>query len=230
MESPLRAWTAAAALVQRQSRSWGLWLGLGLVMALSPLWSWGQSSLGPWVGADPAWQPLVVGPLVGSYMGSKWCFSGSFVALRLGRGERVLNRVLVVGVCVGAFAAAARLGSWASLPSQPGAGPSALVGWLWTTALWTALIACLLSFTTGAGRCFLAAVTLAWWIPAVLPPSFLAAVPRALRQLAVGGPEIAAPQEPSAWLADTALVAGLLLLAWAPRRATPRSHEVRHPR
>lgn len=109
-------------------------------------------------------------------------------------------------------------------------GPHASVAdWAWSGAAATAFACSLAPHVRSPGRCVLATVALAWWIPAVLPPSFLAVVPRALRHPLLGGLEVAAPRDPSAWLADAALVAGLLLLAWAPQRATPRGDEVRHP-
>lgn len=126
------------------------------------------------------------------------------------------------------FGAAALVGeTWA----QPdGVAQSELwVRWALSSAVLSALACALLSWSVGPRRSFLATLALAWWIPAVLPPSFLRAVPRVLRSTFENAGAVAIASEPRGWLADTALVAGLLLLAWAPRRATGRGHEVRHP-
>ena len=213
-----------ALLLGACARSWGPWTAC--VAALTVGWSTRMAGvlLGPWLSTSHATQAPPIGWLIGLYMGL-YCISRiNFAVDRLGTGVRTWSRFVFVGLHVGGAGGAAWVGAGGEI--WTGTSPLALV---WGTVLISALAACLAPHLSGPGRATLATVALAWWIPAVLPPSFLVVVLRALRSLLVVGPEVAVPSEPRAWMADTALVAGLLLLAWAPRRATPRHDEVRHP-
>jgi hypothetical protein len=205
-------------------RDWSLWMACLVALTVGPWTRLAGEAMGPWLAVEGVAQVHSIGWLIGLYMGVNCAFRGTFVVARSRSWGQVRFRFVVIGLHVGVLGAAA----WV------GAGGGAGTGWsplalAWGTLMITALATCLTPHLRGPGRSSLATVAVAWWIPAVLPPSFLVVVPRALRSLLTVGPEIAVPSEPAAWMADTALVAGLLLLAWAPRRATPRGDEVRHP-
>lgn len=199
---------------------------VALAAAVWP-WVWGRS-MGPWLAEGPAPTALPLGILTGLYLGCIETSSLSFVDTRWPRWRGVALRWVTLVAFTAGLGAIALVGeSWARSGSVAPSGHWA--AWVRTSAVLSALACALQSWSLGPRRSFLTAVALAWWIPAVLPPSFLGAVPRALRGTFEGGAADASASEPQGWLADTALVAGLLLLAWAPRRATGRGHEVRHP-
>jgi hypothetical protein len=225
----MRGLRVAASWVGMRARQPRTWLALLAVAALGPWvrWMWARP-FGPWLTEGPAPSILGVGLLIGLYCGCNDASSASFLAVRLNSLGRVSLRGALLAVNVGALGAIAVLGDgWGTAPVA--AGASTWLEWAWSAALLTVLACALQSWFATGRRCFVAAVALVWWIPAVLPPSFLFAVPRALRDVFEGGRAIALPSEPAGWMSDTALAAGLLLLAWAPRRAILRGDEVRHP-
>jgi hypothetical protein len=146
-------------------------------------------------------------------------------------GDRLVLRGALLSAHIATLGACALLGETLGSTARAGGagGGSMWLEWAFSTLLLAALASALLPWCPSGRRCFLAVVAVAWWIPAVLPPSFLVAVPRALRGAFEGGRALALPSDPVGWLADTALAAGLLLLAWAPRSSTFRGDEVRHP-
>lgn len=215
-----------------QARRPRVWLFALALFCLGPLsrWIWARS-----VGLDPGRAPtpstLAIGILTGLYCACTVTVSAHRLAERLSNVERLGLRCGLLAITMATLGACTLLGdAWSSTVTVHDA-PTAQdwVGWALSTLVLTALAAAVLPWCAAGGRCFLAVVALAWWIPAVLPPSFLFAVPRALRGAFEGGRALALPSDPVGWLADTALAAGLLLLAWAPRRATFRGDEVRHP-
>jgi hypothetical protein len=202
--------------------------------ALGPVTRWAWTRTGGLDGADstaaPVTSALVFGILSGLYCGCIVAADSHDLSLRLSRNDRLGMRCLLLAAHILLLGACGFVGEALSGGSKSDlAAAQDWPGWALSVVLLTALAAALLPWFTGGGRCFLAVVAVAWWIPAVLPPSFLVAVPRALRGAFEGGRALALPSDPIGWLADTALAAGLLLLAWAPRRATFRGDEVRHP-
>lgn len=203
-------------------------LALGLFV-LGPLsrWVWSQT-FGPGSAEGPGIATPAIGLLTGVYCGCILASSVQFVAERLSRLDRLVLRWTLVAANVAFLGACAWIGdAWGARGSA--AGRVAWDEWALSTLLLSTLASALLPWCAGGRRSFLAVVAVVWWIPAVLPPSFLLAVPRALRGAFEGGRALSLPSDPVGWLADTALAAGLLLLAWAPRRATLRGDEVRHP-
>lgn len=206
---------------------------LGLALLAIATWGsvqhgFGLSGLEPRVADGSAAHAPAVAYFVGLYMGFSWLSYGSLLEARLHTSQILGWRACVLLLAVGGGAAIGRvsdaLGSALTTPSL-----ATWSEWAWSVALLTLVALASASWCEGAGRRFLVVVAFVWWIPSILPPSLLLAVPRALRNETVGVGGIALPSTASAWLADTALAAGLLLLAWAPRRATFRGHEVRHP-
>lgn len=204
------------------------WLVALGVCVLSPWSQWlGAHSLG--LSGLETDDVFVVGMLIGLYWGCSASSSAVFLAQRMSSLQRVGVRWVLLSASMAVTGACTLAGArWVASGNNAMQG-SSWPEWALSTLLLTALGIALLPWFTSPGRCFLAVVTIAWWIPAVLPPSFLVAVPRALRGAFEGGGALALPSEPVGWLADTALAAGLLLLAWAPRSPTFRGDEVRHP-
>jgi hypothetical protein len=212
------------ALLRPCAQGWSPWIAVLVALAVGPCARRAGGLLGPWFTGGGTVRAESIGWLFGLYMGFKCISHCSFALARSSSGEPTRFRFAALGLHVGGLGAAA----WLGAGGEAGTG-SSLLALAWGTVVITAVATGLAPHLRGPGRSSLATVALAWWIPAVLPPSFLFVVPRALRGLLVVGPQIAVPSEPAAWMADTALVVGLLLLAWAPRRATPRGDEVRHP-
>jgi len=211
-----------------------LWMLVLALCGLGPVTRWAWMRTGGLDGADSTaaagTSVMAIGILIGLYCGCIVSADSHALSVRLSRNDRLAMRCLLLAAHIALLGAC---GLWSDSISGSSSGDLGAVQvwtrWAWSVVLLTALAAALLPWFTGGGRCFLAVVAVAWWIPAVLPPSFLIAVPRALRGAFEGGRALALPSDPIGWLADTALAAGLLLLAWAPRRATFRGDEVRHP-
>lgn len=219
----------ARAWVARQARDARTWVACGVLVLVAGLWPWvWNRQLGAWLAEGPAPSLAPSGMLFGLYIGCIHIASGASWVVRLPAGQALFLRWLQAWLCMAALSASAlvgeTLGRWGDGTGQVPWAECALAA-----IAWSALACTLMPWSPRPRRCFLLAVALLWWIPAVLPPSFLLAVPRALRGAFEGAGAMALPGEPRGWLSDTTLVAGLLLLAWAPRRVIGRGDEVRHP-
>lgn len=216
--------SALLAMSVRRPQSW---LGCAAALSLPGATVAFHNAAGPWIAPASSLYLHTILLALASFVGLSAYQAVAFATVRLPPARRLRATACVIGASVAAVSFCGWAGTWMANGSTATMGGP--LPWAWSTVVLATLTTALAARARSPGRCLLAVVAVLWWIPAVLPPSLLLAVPRALRLLVSEGPEIATPGEPRAWLADTALVAGLLLLAWAPRRGTPRVHEVRHP-
>jgi hypothetical protein len=222
----MRTFSLAGRVFSGQLRSWTTWLALAL-LATGPAMMAAASSV--------AWSPAAqaggassaggLGSLWGLYVGTKLVVNCHHLTSRLPSAQMLSFRLGILLLCILLYSLAGLLGGAAVQPLTSGA----LSEVLWRAAILSAVGVLSLAILPGQGLPFLAAVALAWWIPAILPPELQLAAPRGLRGLLGGGWGTWVPQSPRAWLADTTLFVGLLLLAWASRRPIFEVDEVRDP-
>lgn len=206
---------------------WGPRLGLA-ALALGP-WAIQKASgllASPWMDSVERPHGSLIGCVIGLYISFKLCALSSFVSSRVDPDKGLLLRLGVPLLSIGLYSLAGYAGDAMARPESA----DQILAVLWRVLVLASVGAAAQVLFRGHGLPFLAALALCWWIPAMLPPSFLLAVPRALREVLAGNPTLGMPHNPAAWLADTTFVGGLLLLAWSARWPQLRVDEIRDPR